>query len=187
MFFLLNLHCVLHKKNILIPHVGCFFSLFDGPKMPPTNEWKSRNPFLQAENCENLFAAGDVCAYPAVKTGQRVRIEHWDVAMQQGRIAACNMLGKFQPFTTTPFFWSGTTFRETIKQPCQPCQNFLGGKPGWHRGIFQLKKTMEQNLGIPKPSRPFSCRKKDVNFVTVGPTAYIWMFPKIMVPPNHPF
>lgn len=66
-----------------------------------------RNPFLQAENCENLFAAGDVCAYPAVKTGQRVRIEHWDVAMQQGRVAAQNMLGKFQPFTTTPFFWSG--------------------------------------------------------------------------------
>jgi len=65
------------------------------------------NPFLQAENCDNLFAAGDVCAYPAVKTGQRVRIEHWDVAMQQGRVAACNMLGKFQPFTTTPFFWSG--------------------------------------------------------------------------------
>lgn len=65
------------------------------------------NPLLQAENCENLFAAGDVCAYPAVKTGQRVRIEHWDVAMQQGRTAASNMLGKFQPFTTTPFFWSG--------------------------------------------------------------------------------
>lgn len=47
----------------------------------------------EAENCENLFAAGDVCAYPAVKTGQRVRIEHWDVAMQQGRTAASNMLG----------------------------------------------------------------------------------------------
>ena len=92
----------------------------------PTNEWKSRNPFLQAENCENLFAAGDVCAYPAVKTGQRVRIEHWDVAMQQGRIAACNMLGKFQPFTTTPFFWSGTTFRETIKQPTALPELFWG-------------------------------------------------------------
>ena len=48
---------------------------------------------VSKENCENLFAAGDVCAYPAVKTGQRVRIEHWDVAMQQGRVAANNMLG----------------------------------------------------------------------------------------------
>ena len=28
-----------------------------------------------------------------MKTGQRVRIEHWDVAMQQGRVAANNMLG----------------------------------------------------------------------------------------------
>ncbi|OLQ14788.1 Apoptosis-inducing factor 3 [Symbiodinium microadriaticum] len=61
----------------------------------------------EAEACDNLFAAGDVCAYPALRTGQRVRIEHWDVAMQQGRVAAQNMLGKFQPFTTTPFFWSG--------------------------------------------------------------------------------
>eukprot|EP00913_Durusdinium_trenchii_P027323 g25633.t1 len=52
------------------------------------------NPLLQAENCENLFAAGDVCAYPAVKTGQRVPA------------GGCG-LRKFQPFTTTPFFWSG--------------------------------------------------------------------------------
>ncbi|CAE7757133.1 AIFM3 [Symbiodinium pilosum] len=65
------------------------------------------NPLLQAEACDNLFAAGDVCAYPAIRTGQRVRIEHWDVATQQGRVAAQNMLGKYQPFTTTPFFWSG--------------------------------------------------------------------------------
>merc|ERR1712039_994719 len=39
--------------------------------------------------------------------GTQVRIEHWDVATQQGRVAAKNMLGQFQPFTTTPFFWSG--------------------------------------------------------------------------------
>jgi len=72
------------------------------------------NPLLQAEACENLYAAGDVCAYPAVRTGQRVRIEHWDVATQQGRVAAKNMLGQYQPFTTTPFFWSGL-FGENLR------------------------------------------------------------------------
>lgn len=72
------------------------------------------NPLLQAEACENLYAAGDVCAYPAVRTGQRVRIEHWDVAIQQGRTAAKNMLGQYQPFTTTPFFWSGL-FGENLR------------------------------------------------------------------------
>lgn len=116
--------------------------------MPPTNEWKSRNPFLQAENCENLFAAGDVCAYPAVKTGQRVRIEHWDVAMQQGRIAACNMLGKFQPFTTTPFFWSGTTFRETIKQPTALPELF-GGQTGLASWNLSAEKNHGTNFGNP--------------------------------------
>ena len=30
----------------------------------------------QAEACDNLFAAGDVCAYPAIRTGQRVRIRN---------------------------------------------------------------------------------------------------------------
>lgn len=64
------------------------------------------NPLLQSEASENVFAAGDVCAYPALATGSRVRIEHWDVATQQGRVAAKNMLGLYQPFTTIPFFWS---------------------------------------------------------------------------------
>merc|ERR1719436_1104694 len=64
-------------------------------------------PLLNAEAVPNLYAAGDVCTYPSMRTGTRVRIEHWDVATQQGRVAPKNMLGQYQPFTTTPFFWSG--------------------------------------------------------------------------------
>mmetsp|Transcript_26357 Transcript_26357/g.87351 ORF Transcript_26357/g.87351 Transcript_26357/m.87351 type:complete len:643 (+) Transcript_26357:87-2015(+) len=64
-------------------------------------------PLLNVESSPNLFAAGDVCTYPCMQTGARVRIEHWDVATQQGRVAAKNMLGQFVPFTTVPFFWSG--------------------------------------------------------------------------------
>merc|ERR1711862_1089230 len=63
-------------------------------------------PLLSCEARPTLFAAGDVCTYPSVRTGTQVRIEHWDVATQQGRVAAKNMLGMFQPFTTVPFFWS---------------------------------------------------------------------------------
>jgi len=65
------------------------------------------SPLLASESAPTLFAAGDVCSYPSLRTGTRVRIEHWDVATQQGRVAARNMLGQYQPFTTTPFFWSG--------------------------------------------------------------------------------
>jgi len=64
-------------------------------------------PLLNSEACPTLFAAGDVCTYPSVRTGTPIRIEHWDVATQQGRVAARSMLGKFEPFTTLPFFWSG--------------------------------------------------------------------------------
>lgn len=64
-------------------------------------------PLLYSEANPSLFAAGDVCSFPALQTGQQTRIEHWDVATQQGRVAAKNMLGQFIPFTTIPFFWSG--------------------------------------------------------------------------------
>jgi len=65
------------------------------------------SPLLSSESVPTLFAAGDVCSYPSCQTGTRVRIEHWDVATQQGRVAAQNMLGRYRPFTTIPFFWSG--------------------------------------------------------------------------------
>lgn len=34
------------------------------------------------------------------------RIEHWDVAMDQGRVAARNMMGHGARFDTVPFFWT---------------------------------------------------------------------------------
>lgn len=64
------------------------------------------SPLLNCKTMPSLFAAGDVCAYPAMQTGAWVRIEHWEVATQQGRVAAKNMLGQYSPFVDTPFFWS---------------------------------------------------------------------------------
>ena len=40
-----------------------------------------------------IYAAGDCCSYDSVVHGRRIRVEHWDVAMQQGMHAAGNMLG----------------------------------------------------------------------------------------------
>jgi apoptosis-inducing factor 3 len=53
-----------------------------------------------------VFAAGDIASYVEPRQGHRVRIEHWRVAAQQGRVAACNMLGQAQPFDKVPLFWS---------------------------------------------------------------------------------
>ena len=54
---------------------------------------------------DGLYAAGDVAAFPG-PDGNRLRIEHWRVAEQQGRTAARNMLGQDEPFARVPFFWT---------------------------------------------------------------------------------
>jgi 3-phenylpropionate/trans-cinnamate dioxygenase ferredoxin reductase component len=54
-----------------------------------------------------MFAAGDICEYDSpVHGGQPVRIEHWDVAFNQGKTAALNMLGQDVPHEVVPYFYS---------------------------------------------------------------------------------
>jgi 3-phenylpropionate/trans-cinnamate dioxygenase ferredoxin reductase subunit len=55
---------------------------------------------------EGIFAAGDVCSYQSVVHGRRLRVEHWDVAMQQGMYAAGAMLGEKKPYDVVPYFFS---------------------------------------------------------------------------------
>ncbi|MEM8504922.1 MAG: FAD-dependent oxidoreductase [Cyanobacteria bacterium P01_D01_bin.1] len=63
------------------------------------------NQYLQAK--PDVYAAGDIACFPHFITGQPTRIEHWQLAMQQGRIAACNMTGAQVMFDAVPFFWTG--------------------------------------------------------------------------------
>jgi 3-phenylpropionate/trans-cinnamate dioxygenase ferredoxin reductase subunit len=53
-----------------------------------------------------IHAAGDACRYldPALK--RFVRQENWKNAEEQGRVAACNMLGAQESYTATSWFWS---------------------------------------------------------------------------------
>jgi 3-phenylpropionate/trans-cinnamate dioxygenase ferredoxin reductase subunit len=53
-----------------------------------------------------VFAAGDIAEYDSVVHGKRLRIEHWDVAFNQGHVAALNMLGKAREYDVVPYFWS---------------------------------------------------------------------------------
>jgi 3-phenylpropionate/trans-cinnamate dioxygenase ferredoxin reductase component len=61
---------------------------------------------LAVEGFEGLFAAGDMCEYDSVVHGQPMRIEHWDVAFNQGKTAALNLLGRDQPHDVVPYFFS---------------------------------------------------------------------------------
>ena len=53
-----------------------------------------------------IWAAGDVCEYDSVLHGGRVRIEHHEVALAQGRAAAAAMLGTRRPYSELPYFWT---------------------------------------------------------------------------------
>ena len=55
---------------------------------------------------DGVYAAGDIINFPDPRTGERVRIEHWRTAQQQGRAAARNMLGLDAAFDGVPFFWT---------------------------------------------------------------------------------
>ena len=52
-----------------------------------------------------IYVAGDACRYfnPVLKSYVQ---ESWKNAEEQGRLAACNMLGAEEAYSATPWFWS---------------------------------------------------------------------------------
>ncbi|TML97197.1 MAG: NAD(P)/FAD-dependent oxidoreductase [Actinobacteria bacterium] len=53
-----------------------------------------------------VFAAGDVAAAHHPFYGQRIRVEHWANALNQGPVAARNMLGRPEVYDRLPYFFS---------------------------------------------------------------------------------
>jgi len=60
--------------------------------------------FLKA--AEGLYAGGDIARYPYHLTGESVRIEHWGMAENHGRVAALNMIDKPTQVDNVPYFWT---------------------------------------------------------------------------------
>jgi NADPH-dependent 2,4-dienoyl-CoA reductase/sulfur reductase-like enzyme len=70
----------------------------------------------------DVYAAGDVAEWFDPARGQHVNVQHWVVAQRQGMTAARNILGRCEPFTAVPFFWS-QHYDVTI--------NYVGVAPAW--------------------------------------------------------
>jgi len=63
------------------------------------------NEFLET-SVPGIWAAGDIANYPDHIFHSRRRVEHWDNAVEQGRVAMRNMMDKLQPFIHVPYFFS---------------------------------------------------------------------------------
>ena len=78
---------------------------------------------------EGIYAAGDVCSYDSVVHGRRLRVEHWDVAMQQGQHVAKAMLGSTDPYDVVPYFFSDLADWASIE--------YVGPAADWDETIWR--------------------------------------------------
>jgi 3-phenylpropionate/trans-cinnamate dioxygenase ferredoxin reductase subunit len=76
-----------------------------------------------------IFAAGDVCSYESEIHGRRLRVEHWDVALQQGRHAARAMLGSPDPYREVPYFFSDLADWASLE--------YVGPADEWDEVVFR--------------------------------------------------
>lgn len=70
----------------------------------PLNDDASLTTSETLEVASQVWSAGDIATFPAASGP--LRIEHYRVAQQQGRVAAKNMLGQNEAFDRVPFFWT---------------------------------------------------------------------------------
>jgi len=59
-----------------------------------------------ATNVPGIYAAGDIANFYDPVFGMRRRVEHWDNAIKQGRLAARNMLGQTRVYDEVSYFFS---------------------------------------------------------------------------------
>jgi 3-phenylpropionate/trans-cinnamate dioxygenase ferredoxin reductase subunit len=78
---------------------------------------------------EGIYAAGDCCSYESVVHGRRLRVEHWDVAMQQGMHAARNMLGEERDYEVVPYFFSDLADWASLE--------YVGPAAGWDEEVWR--------------------------------------------------
>ncbi|GAB7005912.1 FAD-dependent oxidoreductase [Nocardioides sp. AN3] len=53
-----------------------------------------------------IYAAGDVANAHNTTLGKRLRVEHWDNAIRQGRLAAAGILGRDSAYDWQPYFYT---------------------------------------------------------------------------------
>ncbi|MEI7785113.1 MAG: FAD-dependent oxidoreductase [Betaproteobacteria bacterium] len=124
----------------------------------------------------DVYAAGDVANFQDPVFGHRHRIEHWDNAIKQGRVAARNMLGQRVPYDEVSYFFAQVLERSfnmlgEIEEPCEridrgsleqgsyaafylrhdvPCALFTLGRPSQETRLIETLIKHRVNLGSSK-------------------------------------
>jgi 3-phenylpropionate/trans-cinnamate dioxygenase ferredoxin reductase component len=75
-----------------------------------------------------VFAAGDVANAQHPFFGERIRVEHWANALNQGPVAARNMLGQSVAYERLPYFFS---------DQYEIGMEYLGFARSWDRVVFR--------------------------------------------------
>jgi 3-phenylpropionate/trans-cinnamate dioxygenase ferredoxin reductase component len=89
-----------------------------------------------ATSADGVYAAGDCCSYDSVVHGRRIRVEHWDVAMQQGMHAARNMLGEDRDYDVVPYFFSDLADWASLE--------YVGPAKDWDEEIWRGDRDGEE-------------------------------------------
>jgi 3-phenylpropionate/trans-cinnamate dioxygenase ferredoxin reductase subunit len=55
---------------------------------------------------DGVYCAGDIALHAHPVLGRAIRVEHWEVAKNQGRGVAASIAGGHVPYTRLPYFWS---------------------------------------------------------------------------------
>jgi NADPH-dependent 2,4-dienoyl-CoA reductase/sulfur reductase-like enzyme len=73
----------------------------------------------------DVVAAGDCAAWWSARYGRRLRIEHWDTALNSPDVAAATLVGRPATYDPVPYFWS-EQFGRMVQYA------------GWHQGAEHL-------------------------------------------------
>jgi 3-phenylpropionate/trans-cinnamate dioxygenase ferredoxin reductase subunit len=89
---------------------------------------------------EGIYAAGDVCSYESRVHGRRLRVEHWDVAMQQGQHAAKGLMGEGEPYEVVPYFFSDLADWASLE--------YVGPAEEWDEIVWRGERDSGEFLAI---------------------------------------
>jgi 3-phenylpropionate/trans-cinnamate dioxygenase ferredoxin reductase subunit len=92
-----------------------------------------------ATSAAGVFAAGDVANAYHPRYGTRIRLEHWSSALNQGPLAARNMLGAGAVYDRDPYFFS---------DQYDLGMEYRGWAPAWDEVVFRGDREAREFLAF---------------------------------------